>query len=178
MNNMLSRAAVALLLSTSLCSLPTAAHAEQGGLARHKRPFAVPRPGPVKINGKLDDWDLSGQIEMFVIEATRSTQCAKFALMYDDQALYVSGDVNDTTPMMNRHDPKVDPDKGWSTEYAIPFSALVGSDNLSPHPGDEWRINLYRIDSPEPKRLEYYAWSPTGANDFHRPWCFGVLKFR
>jgi len=25
--------------------------------------------------------------------------------------------------------------------------------------------------------LEYYAWSPTGANDFHRPWCFGKLKF-
>ena len=24
----------------------------------------------------------------------------------------------------------------------------------------------------------YYTWSPTGANDFHRPWFFGVLKFR
>jgi Carbohydrate-binding family 9 len=68
--------------------------------------------------------------------------------------------------------------KGWSAEYAIPFSAIIGSDNLTPQPGDEWRINFYRIDSPEPKQLEYYAWSPTGANDFHRPWCFGVLKFR
>ena len=67
--------------------------------------------------------------------------------------------------------------KGWSAEYAIPFAAIIGSDNLAPQPGEEWRINLYRIDSPEPKHLEYYAWSPTGANDFHRPWRFGVLKF-
>jgi len=67
--------------------------------------------------------------------------------------------------------------KGWSAEYAIPFASIIGSDQLTPLPGEEWRVNLYRIDSPEPKHLEYYAWSPTGANDFHRPWCFGVLKF-
>jgi len=67
--------------------------------------------------------------------------------------------------------------KGWSAEYAIPFAAIIGSDNLAPQPGEEWRINLYRIDSPEPGHLEYCAWSPTGANDFHRPWRFGVLKF-
>ena len=67
--------------------------------------------------------------------------------------------------------------RGWSAEYAIPFAAIIGSDNLAPQPGEEWRINLYRIDAPQPKHLEYYAWSPTGANDFHRPWRFGVLKF-
>jgi hypothetical protein len=26
-------------------------------------------------------------------------------------------------------------------------------------------------------KLEFYAWSPTGANDFHRFWKFGYLKF-
>jgi hypothetical protein len=67
--------------------------------------------------------------------------------------------------------------RGWSAEYAIPFGSIIGSDNLAPQPEEEGRINLYRIDSPEPKHLEYYAWSPTGANDFHRPWRFGVLKF-
>lgn len=67
--------------------------------------------------------------------------------------------------------------RGYSVEYAIPFSSLVGADNLEPQPGDTWRINLYRIDSPQPRQLEYYAWSPTGANDFHRPWCFGTLVF-
>ena len=68
--------------------------------------------------------------------------------------------------------------KGWSAEYAIPFASIIGSDHLAPLPGEEWRINLYRIDSPEPKQLEYYAWAPAGANDFHRPWCFGVLRFK
>jgi len=67
--------------------------------------------------------------------------------------------------------------KGWSAEYAIPFSSIIGSDHLTPRRGDEWRLNLYRIDSPQPPHLEFYAWSPTGANDFHRPWRFGFLKF-
>ena len=137
-NSLFVRAGVALLLSASLWCLPTTAHAEQGGLARHKRMFAVPRPGPVKIDGKLDDWDLSGQIEMFVIEATRRTQSGKFALMYDDQALYVSGDVNDTTPMMNRHDPKVDPDKGWDAD-SCQFRIVVDPKAAYPVQEDQFR---------------------------------------
>jgi hypothetical protein len=68
--------------------------------------------------------------------------------------------------------------RGWSAEYAIPFLSIIGSDNLVPKAGEEWRINLYRIDSPEPKRQELYAWSPTGAPDFHRPWRFGRLRFQ
>lgn len=67
--------------------------------------------------------------------------------------------------------------KSWSVEYAIPFSSIIGSDNLVPEPGDEWRINFFRIDSPVKGQLEFYSWSPTGANDFHRFWKFGVLKF-
>lgn len=68
--------------------------------------------------------------------------------------------------------------KGWSAEFAIPFTSLVGADRLAPQPGDEWRMNLFRIDSPQKGRMEFYSWSPTGANDFHRPWCFGVLLFK
>lgn len=67
--------------------------------------------------------------------------------------------------------------KSWSVEYAIPFSSIIGSDNLVPVMGEEWRINFYRIDSPVKGQLEFYSWSPTGANDFHRFWKFGFLKF-
>ena len=67
--------------------------------------------------------------------------------------------------------------KSWTVEYEIPFTAIIGSDNLVPLPGEEWRINFYRIDSPIKGKLEFYAWSPTGANDFHRFWKFGYLKF-
>jgi hypothetical protein len=68
--------------------------------------------------------------------------------------------------------------EGWSAELAIPFASIPGADGLVPRPGDTWRFNLYRIDSPTPTQLEFYAWSPTGANDYHRPWRFGCLVFR
>ena len=41
------------------------------GLGRHKKLYAVPVPGKVVIDGKLNDWDLSGQIEMFVMSETK-----------------------------------------------------------------------------------------------------------
>ena len=71
------------------------------------------------------------------------------------------------------------PGKGrfWSVEYAIPFTELYGVPNLIPLPGDQWRINLYRIDSPRNGPFRYYAWSPTGKVDFHLPWKFGTLHF-
>lgn len=66
---------------------------------------------------------------------------------------------------------------GWSAEYAIPFSSLVGHANTSPKPGDEWRLNLYRIDEPTKGDIELSAWSPPGVPDFHTPWHFGRLVF-
>ena len=68
--------------------------------------------------------------------------------------------------------------KGWSAEFAIPLLSLVGPDHLAPQPGDQWRMNLFRIDSPQKGKMELYSWSPTGANDFHRPRCFGTLRFK
>ena len=88
----------------------------ENGLARHKRFFAVPAPGKVVIDGKLDDWDLSGQIELFVTSATKDIQGARFAMMYDKHAIYLSGVVRDIHPMMNRHDPQVSGDYGWDAD--------------------------------------------------------------
>src|SRR5471030_157245 len=86
------------------------------GLGRHKKMFAVPAPGKVTIDGKLNDWDLSGQISTYVISETRTMQSAGFAVMYDKKALYLSGVVRDTSPMMNRHDPQSDGDRGWDAD--------------------------------------------------------------
>ncbi len=94
------------------------------GRGRHRQLYVVPAPGPVTIDGRLDEWDLSGQIEMFVLEATRSTQSAKFAVMHDDQALYIGGEVRDPSPMMNRHDPKVRPHRAWDAD-ACQFRLLI-----------------------------------------------------
>lgn len=111
-----------------------AAHGQENGLARHKQLYAVPAPGKVTINGKLDDWDLSGQIEMYVTEDTKETQSAKFALMYDKDALYISAVVRDTTPMMNRQDPRVSGNRGWDAD-SCQFRLTV--DPAQPYPVDE-----------------------------------------
>jgi len=97
----------------------------QTGRGMHKKIFAVPVPseveGPapqsaVKIDGDLSDWDLSGQIHTYVVAETADMMSARLALMYDAEALYVSAVVRDTSPMMNRHDPKVDPEKAWDAD--------------------------------------------------------------
>lgn len=50
------------------------------GLGRHKKIYAVPPPGKVIIDGKLDDWDLSGQILMYVVSETSEMQSARVRL--------------------------------------------------------------------------------------------------
>jgi hypothetical protein len=90
--------------------------AADSGRGRHKQLYIVPAPGAVVVDGALDDWDLSGQIEMFVVEATRATQSAKIAAMHDGTALYVSGVISDPTPMMNRHDPQANAHRAWNAD--------------------------------------------------------------
>lgn len=90
------------------------AGAGEAGLGRHKKLYVVPAPGKVTIDGKLDDWDLSGQISMFVTSESAATRNARFAMMYDADGLYMSGVVRDPAPLMNRHDPKVDAKFGWN----------------------------------------------------------------
>lgn len=90
--------------------------AQDVGLARHKRIFAVPAPKKVVIDGSLSDWDLSGQIFVFVTQQTSEMMGMKVAMMYDAQALYLSADIRDTSPMMNRHDPLVEPHMAWDAD--------------------------------------------------------------
>ena len=91
-------------------------HADSGR-GKHKKMYAVPCPGKVIIDGKLDDWDLSGQLTMYIVQETSEMISAKFAIMYDDDAIYLSGDIRDDTPMMNRHDPHAgDAAFGWNAD--------------------------------------------------------------
>jgi len=48
--------------------------------------------------------------------------------------------------------------KVWTVEYAIPYTSIIGSENIVPLPGEEWRINFYRIDSPVKGQREFYSW--------------------
>lgn len=99
------------------------------GLARHKKMYAVPAPRHAKNDGKLTGWDLSAMIHMYVVSETSDMQSAKCALMYDKDALYIGAIVRDPSPMMNRHDPKVDGDKGWdadSCQFRIALDPKLG----------------------------------------------------
>ena len=104
------------------CSLATwcllaialfAATAQAQGVYHNQRIFVVPAPGAVTLDGDLKDWDLSGEILTYVVEASMAYQSAKTAMMYDRDALYISGRVADPSPMLNQADPAVNPDFGW-----------------------------------------------------------------
>jgi hypothetical protein len=67
---------------------------------------------------------------------------------------------------------------GWRVEMAIPLVCFLDAPNTPPKPGDEWRINLYRVDAVR-EQVEYQAWSPTNTPEpsFHVPERFGTLRF-
>jgi len=63
--------------------------------------------------------------------------------------------------------------KIWYGEMKIPIASI---DSRPPGPGNEMRINLYRIQGPPPER-KFIAWRPTGSASYHVPEAFGKLRF-
>ena len=82
-----------------------------------------------------------------------------------------------------------DIDQSWTVELALPWAALAtpllnltGFQSLPPNPGDRWRFNFYRYErlrenGGETGTVQYSAWSPTGAINFHVPERFGLVIF-
>jgi len=70
------------------------------------------------------------------------------------------------------------PNGWWSVEMSIPLDCFLDAPNTPPKPGDEWRVNLYRVDAVG-DQVEYQAWSPTNTPEpsFHVPDRFGTLRF-
>lgn len=62
--------------------------------------------------------------------------------------------------------------KIWNCEMRIPWKAI---DPRKPAPGNELRLNLYRIEGSEPNR-KYIAWRPVHSPSFHTPEAFGILR--
>jgi hypothetical protein len=119
----MSRCAYVRVL-VSLLALLGALAAQASGRGQHKQLFVVPTRGPVVVDGKLDDWDLSAQIHSYVIPETAEMQSGRFAMMYDADAVYISAVVRDSSPMMNRHDPLTDPRKAWDADVCQVFFSL------------------------------------------------------
>lgn len=75
---------------------------------------AVPAPGKVVIDGKLNDWDLSGEImSCYDLSRLGETYSVRTAAMYDASYLYFSFRFKDRTPMANRFRPVVEAADVW-----------------------------------------------------------------
>ncbi len=68
--------------------------------------------------------------------------------------------------------------KRWTVEKAIPFTSIVGRDNIVPNAGDRWRANFCRIDFSAPDEPAFSSWSPLGGHDFNRSYRFGWIEFK
>ncbi|MEK6643204.1 MAG: carbohydrate-binding family 9-like protein [Planctomycetota bacterium] len=95
-------------------------------------------------------------------------------------AVFVDGTLNDPH----------DKDRGWSIEFALPWTALAEHANrpCPPNPGDTWRADFsrveWRIDTSNgrynkvPNASEdNWVWSPQGVVDMHIPQTWGYVRF-
>jgi hypothetical protein len=64
---------------------------------------------------------------------------------------------------------------GWSAEFFIPFTLMIGLRNVPPTPGTTWRANFYRIDYDQGQTL--FAWSTGVKYTFHDFNAFGTIQF-
>lgn len=74
-------------------------------------------------------------------------------------------------------DDRSDQDRGWTVEIALPLDAIPSVPHVPPKAGDEWRVNMFRMDSPASGGQRAAAWSPPRVPDFHAVKRFGVLHF-
>src|SRR5450759_2118911 len=81
----------------------------------HRLP-SVPLPGKVVIDGKLDDWDLSGTQEVFANYRMRNAFSAKVSSMYDKDNFYLAIQWRDATPMYNMVNADFDLGSGWRAD--------------------------------------------------------------
>ena len=103
-----SKTLTAIALVLALAALPAARATETENLNMQ----VLPAPGKVVIDGKFDDWDLTGGIlACSDAENLRDQYSLWFHVMYDSQNLYVLARWKDPTPLNN---PGVKGDHGFA----------------------------------------------------------------
>ncbi len=77
---------------------------------------ALPLKTQVKIDGNLDEWDLSGEIWSFADVDVRDTFSVKTAAMWDAEYLYLSFRWKDPMPLNSSINPDFDHRNGWRAD--------------------------------------------------------------
>jgi hypothetical protein len=98
---------------------------------RHDRIFVVPAPADVTVDGDLTDWDLSAAIDSAFDEALAPRFSVRLGFMHSPEALFIGAHFVDDTPLVNRHDPAVEPDRGWAGDC---LQVRLSSDPAQPYP--------------------------------------------
>ncbi len=93
----------------------------------------------------------------------------------------VPGKLGQTIRAWSSLPPRVDPEIAapveWTLRFFIPFALFehyVGP--LGAMPGQAWRGNFFKCGD-ETSHPHWAAWSPVDELNFHRPDCFGNLRF-
>jgi len=132
------------------------AHAQEAGenmLGRQTQNegfFAVPAKGSVKIDGTLDEWDLSGQIWSYADTSVRDSFSVKTAAMWDADNLYLSFVWRDPMPLNSLIDPKFDAERGWMVD-AVQLRVLAGKQ-------PSW-FTCWGFDQGKQPAVHTYSWA-------------------
>ncbi|MFW5857938.1 MAG: FlgD immunoglobulin-like domain containing protein, partial [Planctomycetota bacterium] len=117
---------------------------------------AVPAPegATVVLDGKLDDWDLSGKEWFTISEVIADRFSGDVAVMYDDEALYICGEIlTSGGPLVNTNKPGERPWLGHDVEFRfvvdpdLPYPLKLASrDKTDPrnHPGKIKTVTLWQ----------------------------------
>jgi hypothetical protein len=118
---------LALVTGILLAACTTQAYVALVNKADHTEIHVVPVPGPVTIDGRLDDWDLSGANLMYLDESSKQSYSVRGAMMYDKDYLYFGAQVKDPTPMINNYTFGGEVNMSWNAD-AIQIFLLANPD--------------------------------------------------
>jgi len=114
---------------------------------------AVPAPGKVTVDGKLNDWDASGEILACPdVSQELDTHAARVAAMYDKDMLYLSFRFADETPLVNHIDPRSAPGEGWRGD-SVEIRMATGERSI------HWQTYYW---TPERKPIAQFFYGGTG----------------
>lgn len=137
---------VAALAGTLFLAFEASVWAQDIGVSSLSNQIVVvPAPGTVKIDGKSDDWDLSGGIWSYNDPTLVNKYSIWTHLMWDEKGVYFLARYNDPTPMINATKGK-DFAESWKADA---YQARVIFDDKTPDE-HQMHINIF-FSTPEKK---------------------------
>lgn len=139
-----------------------------------------PEPDTVTETFKLWQWD---DFELYIgADFEKINLYREFEV--SPQGEFLDLNINSEVPMAGHNDERlwnsgfkvkarVDKEnKVWYAEICIPLASF---DTRTPAAGNEFRVNIYRLQGPQDDR-DFLAWRPTGVWNPHHPEVFGIMR--